>query len=83
MSIFRGTCDVCGADIEKEHDLDAILIDYNVMDDGRRQIWIRHYATAPEGADPNCGRYSSKVYEVDIDPELAAEVRRLSGGNRS
>jgi hypothetical protein len=31
---------------------------------GRLITWVRHHATAPEGANPDCAIYSSTVTEV-------------------
>jgi hypothetical protein len=61
---FVGTCDVCGAPLEfflGEHD----QVDIGVDADFRVYTWIRHYATAPPDADPDCARVSSRVYEED------------------
>lgn len=61
---FKGICDVCGAPITLEFDWSQGMIDYIVQDDGSLITWMRHYATAPEGANPDCAIYSSRVYEV-------------------
>jgi hypothetical protein len=61
---FEGSCDVCGGAIALDwHPADGI-IDYDIDDDGRMFTWVRHYATAPPGADPRCAVYSSVVREV-------------------
>lgn len=62
---FEGFCDVCGVALEH-----IVRPDDGVMDTGfdeEHQViytWIRHYATAPAGANPDCAVYSSRVYEV-------------------
>jgi hypothetical protein len=64
---FRGPCDVCGSQIEVT--LVLGYIDIFITDDDRVGSWVRHYATAPPGADPDCARYSSRVYEYqEIQP---------------
>lgn len=64
---FEGTCDVCGAAIALDDTTDA-LFDIGVTEDGRVYTWIRHYATAPLGADPKCAIYSSVVWLTDDTP---------------
>lgn len=61
---FEGTCDVCGKEIVIEHDPAQGIIDYSFTDEWRVFTWIRHYATAPKDANPDCAVYSSRVYEV-------------------
>lgn len=61
---FQGTCDVCGAAISLDFDSNDGIIDYKVSPDGRMITWIRHYATAPKDANPDCAVYSSEVMEV-------------------
>jgi hypothetical protein len=58
---FEGTCDVCGDPISLEY-LDGDVV--GITDEGRVYTWRRHYSTAPEGANPDCARYFSVVYEV-------------------
>jgi len=63
---FRGICDVCGDPIEFVYDDEQTgCIDFGIADDGHIYTWIRHYATAPAGADPDCARYFSTVHEVN------------------
>lgn len=64
MEHFEGTCDVCGAPISTDYDPSQGIIDVGFDDDGRVFTWIRHYATAPPSANPNCAVYSSRVYKV-------------------
>jgi hypothetical protein len=70
MRRFEGTCDVCGADIALDHDPSQGIIDigYDVETSGEWHIytWMRHYATAPPGANPDCAVYSSRVDEVHV-----------------
>lgn len=62
---YEGTCDVCGAPISTEVDSNVgFILDIAYTDEGRAFTWIRHYATAPEGANSDCAVYSSRVYEV-------------------
>lgn len=61
---FEGTCDVCGVAISHDYHVSEGIIDYKYTSDGRMVTWIRHYATAPAGANPNCAVYSSEVVEV-------------------
>lgn len=61
---FQGTCDVCGAVIDLEYNTNEGVIDCKAAPDGRTITWIRHYATAPRGANPDCAIYSSEVVEV-------------------
>jgi hypothetical protein len=63
---FEGTCDVCGAPIVFEYDRTKGIVDIGIEDDGRVYTWIRHYATAPPEANPDCAIYSSRVYEVKV-----------------
>lgn len=67
---FIGECDVCGEAIATKHDPTQGVIDINILEDGRIQTWIRHYATAPDNANPDCAKYSSEVYEVTPPKEL-------------
>ena len=65
---FEGTCDVCGAAIALDWNPAEGIIDLVPPRDGQpAYTWIRHYATAPPGANPDCARYFSRVYEVS-DP---------------
>jgi hypothetical protein len=64
---FEGQCDVCGAPITLDYDTASGVIDYDLMEDGRMRTWIRHYATAPPGANPDCAVYSSVVCAV-VEP---------------
>lgn len=62
---FEGTCDVCGEAIYLTYDLKRDgMIDYKFNKQGRMVTWVRHYATAPENANPHCAVYSSEVVEV-------------------
>jgi len=61
---FEGRCDVCGADIATDYDPKTGIIDIGITEEGRAFTWIRHYATAPPDANPDCAVYSSRVYEV-------------------
>jgi hypothetical protein len=61
---FEGVCDVCSAAISTDWSLVDGMIDYKIAADGRVITWIRHYATAPAGANPDCAIYSSEVWEV-------------------
>jgi hypothetical protein len=66
MTRFVGTCDVCGAHLEYViGERDQVVADMGVDADSRVYTWIRHYATAPPDADPDCARISSRVYEED------------------
>jgi hypothetical protein len=72
---FEGTCDVCGGLITFAWDRRRVAVmDYS-PEAGGLAVRVRHYATAPEGADPNCAIYGSKVREVrrEPSPELTAE----------
>jgi hypothetical protein len=60
---FEGKCDVCHEPIAMDYDSSGGIIDYYI-DQGRMVTWVRHYATAPAGANPDCAVYSSKVFEV-------------------
>ena len=62
---FRGTCAVCGEQIEHEWNSNHGMIDYKITDDNKMVTWIRHYGTAPAGANPDCEVYSSEVTEVE------------------
>lgn len=53
-SRFEGRCDVCKQKISLEHDTREGIIDMGITDFGTPYTWIRHYATAPEGANPDC-----------------------------
>jgi hypothetical protein len=58
---FRGTCDVCGEQIEIDHNFSKDgMIDYGVRKDGLMYTWVRHIA----GSTPDCSVYSSTVYET-------------------
>ena len=59
---FEGTCDVCGETISLEIDPIRDGVDYGITGDGRVYTWVRHYATAPPDANPDCAVYSSRVY---------------------
>lgn len=61
---FEGTCDVCGEAIIMSYNWADGIIDYGYDNNGRMFTWIRHYTTAPKGANPDCAIYSSRVYEV-------------------
>lgn len=62
---FEGTCNVCGAALSLDHDFNSVLIDYGYDKDNRLHTWIRHYATAPPDANPDCAKYFSTVYAVE------------------
>lgn len=64
---FEGTCDVCGAPLVYDYDPLTSMIDSDVDSEGRMITWIRHYATAPRGANPDCAIYSSTVTETKGD----------------
>lgn len=64
MIKFKGTCDVCGKEIGFEWD-EQFMIDYLVDENDKLITWLRHYAIAPKGANPDCAIYSSRVYQVD------------------
>ena len=56
---------MCGALITIDHDPTKGMIDVAMSDfDGPVFTWVRHYATAPEGADPRCAVISSRVFLV-------------------
>lgn len=64
MTHFEGTCDICGEPISLDWDFAGPgVIDIGI-DGDLVYTWIRHYATAPEGANPDCAKYFSTVYEV-------------------
>lgn len=61
---FEGTCDVCGETITFDHDSKDGMIDLYPVDDSYENgfgTYVRHYATAPNGANPDCAVYSSLV----------------------
>lgn len=60
---FEGTCDVCGAVISLDYSFSQGLIDYGIDEQNRMYTWVRHYAVAPDGANPDCAIYSSRVIE--------------------
>jgi hypothetical protein len=63
---FEGTCDVCGDPISLDYNFRKHgVIDVAFTDDGTVYTWIRHFATAPADANPDCAVYSSRVYEVE------------------
>jgi hypothetical protein len=63
---YEGTCDVCGAAISLDFDRTrGDMIDIGIEEGGRVYTWIRHYATAPSDANPDCAKYSSRVYLVE------------------
>lgn len=64
MTRFEGTCNVCGKPISLEHDPHRDGMIDLLLENGRLVTWVRHYATTPEGANPDCAIYSSRVYEV-------------------
>jgi hypothetical protein len=66
VSRYEGTCDVCGAPISLEFDDRDGIIDIGIREEGGVYTWIRHYATAPPGANPDCARYSSEVDLVSL-----------------
>lgn len=66
---FKGNCDVCGEELSIEHSFSDALIDYAYDEDGRLCIWTRHYAVAPENANPDCARYFSTVTEYRREKE--------------
>lgn len=74
---YLGECDVCGQAIASSFDWakDGI-IDHVITDDGRQQTWIRHFSVAPNNANPDCAKYSSKVYEVTPLPELSQRLSK-------
>lgn len=64
---FEGNCDVCGARIEMDYPSEGIIdvaFEEDPEDPNRYRVytWMRHYATAPSDADPDCAVYSSRVY---------------------
>lgn len=61
---YEGTCDVCGEVLTGEL---SPGYDVAVDKDDRLYTWTRHYATAPEGANPDCARYFSVVFLVIPD----------------
>lgn len=60
MRTFRGSCDVCGGPLEATMIMGEF--DYGIDDDGL-YTWIRHLRGPLQ---PDCGRYSSRVY---ADPD--------------
>lgn len=56
---FEGTCDVCGAALSFDWDYADGIIDIG-YDGERSWTWVRHI----EGVNPDCARYSSRVYAV-------------------
>lgn len=61
---FEGICDVCGETITFDHDYKDEIIDIYPVDDSYENgiaTYIRHYATAPKEANPNCAVYSSML----------------------
>lgn len=78
ISHFEGTCCVCGERLAFDHDYERDgVIDINLRGrgDGTLQAgtWIRHYATAPPGANPDCAVYSSELWEVEDDEPQAGD----------
>lgn len=70
---FEGTCDVCGDPISLDWHWKFGIIDYG-FDNEVMFTWMRHYATAPAGANPNCAIYSSRIYLVDkVAPGMYGE----------
>ena len=59
---YAGVCDVCGDPLELTLDRRDGLVDIVVTEDGLVYTWMRHYATAPPGANPACAVYSSRVF---------------------
>jgi hypothetical protein len=60
---FTGPCDICGETIDITLDYADGIYDTG-FEDGKVVTWVRHYATAPEGANPDCAKYSSTVYKA-------------------
>lgn len=65
VAYYEGICDVCGNRILAVLGSDE-MIDYWVDDQDRLHTWLRHYATAPEDADPRCAIYSSDVIRLSF-----------------
>ena len=61
---FEGVCSVCGAEVGYDYDWSQGIIDIGIEEDGRVFTWIRHYATAPTGANPDCAKFASVLWEV-------------------
>jgi hypothetical protein len=73
--LFVGFCDVCGHSItsSNDHTRDGIS-DIYITKEGKAYALTRHYATAPEYANPDCAVYSSPVFEIAIPDELLNHV---------
>ncbi len=68
--LFAGICDICGEGIAYFYDGSRGIIDIYI--DSKNEIiytYVRHYATAPSNADPDCAKYSSPVYQVEMPPK--------------
>lgn len=78
MIRFEGLCDVCGEPISLSYDPTQGMIDF-AIDGNRMRTRVRHYATAPEGANPNCAIYSSPVIEVKEEDEKLEEPEPTEG----
>lgn len=78
MRHFEGTCDVCGEPISLDWDMTQGVIDY-LIEDNLMVTWVRHYATAPPEANPECAIYSSRVYEV-VDNQQQKMVNVIAVG---
>lgn len=76
---FEGICDVCGERISTDWETGSGAIDTGYDEKGRLYTWIRHYATAPEDANPDCAIYSSRVWQVDEDDARLEQGRSLVG----
>lgn len=61
---FEGKCDVCHESISMTWNWADGIIDYGYDDNNRMFTWMRHYAIAPRGVNPDCAVYSSRVYRV-------------------
>lgn len=62
---FEGICDVCGEAISMSWNWADGIIDYGFDENMQMFTWVRHYAIAPLGANPDCAAYSSRVYRSD------------------
>lgn len=78
---FQGTCVVCRTTIDHEYSTGEGVMDHSATPDGRMVTWVRHYATAPVGANPDCAIYSSEVVEVSREhvPDSVEQVAWFSG----
>lgn len=79
---YEGSCGVCGENIVFIWDHTDGIVDIGIRINDQGEVtgsytWVRHYATAPIGANPDCAHYFSEVDAVAVTKEIRVDSRKV------